>query len=390
VDFVGGKIKGYVGPRDLERSIDDVEQVIVDFIEEAESTVDVAVQELDNVAIAEALIRQRRAGRHVRVILNHSYLQDTVDGDHPLDPALTTVAALAAAAGEYKVNRDVFGALCRCGVEVRIDLNPTAIWHQKFVVRDLRPQRDGRWRRSGRPALLTGSANFTDTDCHKNLNHVLVFEEPEDNLVEKEFATEFAEAWNGEFSRGRLGEPPRVIGIDGVPVKILFAPDHGPEAEVIKQLLKCPKGGRIDCAMFTFSGSSAIDDAMIVLAGAEREIRVVLDKGQASDPEWPAARWLREAGIDVLVPSRGSGVRKLHHKLLVVNGSTVVGGSFNYSEPATLFNDETLLVIGSPHDEVERVRVDHSACAQIAGFFSREIERIAGHSVAWRPSRPSR
>ncbi len=391
MDFVGGKIKGYVGPRDLESSIDDVEQVIVDFIEEAEDTIDVAVQELDNVAIAEALIRQRRARRHVRVILNHSYLQDEVSRRKPLDPALTTVEALAAdESGDYKINRDVFGALCRCGIEVRIDLNPTAIFHQKFVVRDLRPRSDGTWRRGGQPALLTGSANFTDTDCHRNLNHVLVFAEPRYNEVEKEFAAEFAEAWNGEFSRGRLGDPPKTIWIGGVPVKVLFAPDHGPEAEVVKQLLKCPKGGRIDCAMFTFSGSSAIDDAMIVLAGAEREIRVVLDKRQAADPDWPAARWLRQAGIDVLVPREDSGVRKLHHKLLVVDGSTVVCGSFNYSEPATLLNDEALLVIGSPHLEVERRRVDSEACGQIAAFFGGEIERIARRSELWAPKRRRR
>jgi phosphatidylserine/phosphatidylglycerophosphate/cardiolipin synthase-like enzyme len=385
VDFVGGKIKGYVGPRDLDDAIDDVEQVVVDFVDRATRTIDVAVQELDSIPIAEALIRRKRAGCSVRIVLNHSYLQDEVDGDHPLDPALTTVAALAADTSEYKVNRDVFGALCRCGVEVRIDLNPAAIWHQKFIVADLRLQADGRWRRGGHPSLLTGSANFTHTDCHTNLNHLLVFEDPADHAVEKEFATEFAEAWGGEFGRGRLGAPPKTVGIDGVPVKVLFAPDHGPEAEVVKQLLKCPKDGTIDCAMFTFAGSSAIDDAMIVLAGAERSIRVVLDSGQASLPDWPAARWLKEAGIDVRVPNARRGFRKLHHKLLVVNRSTVVAGSFNYSQPATLLNDEALLVIGSPHDVAERVEVDHAACAQIAAFFGGEIQRIAADSREWRP-----
>jgi hypothetical protein len=55
----------------------DLEQVIVEFIAGATKTVDVAVQELDNVAIAEALIAQKLAGRSLRVLLNHDYLQDS-------------------------------------------------------------------------------------------------------------------------------------------------------------------------------------------------------------------------------------------------------------------------------------------------------------------------
>lgn len=379
MDFVGGRIKGYVGPRELGAS-DDIEQVIVDFIAGATKTVDVAVQELDSIAIAEALIAQRLAGRSVRVLLNHDYLQDSDARSRPA-PGLATVAALAADESEHKINRDVYAALCRCGVEVRIDLNPSAIFHQKFCLTDMRLDTDGDPRRGGRPGLLCGSANFTTTDCHTNLNHVLVFDDPG---VQSEFAVEFAEAWAGEFSRGRLGKPPKTIDVDGVPVKVLFAPDHGPEAEVVKQLLKCPKGGRIDCAMFTFAGSSAIDDAMIVLAGAQRSVRVVLDRGQSRPTAaWPAARWLVKGGVQVRVPNTRPGFRKLHHKLLVIDGSTVVGGSFNYSEPATLFNDEALLVIGSTHSASEHVKVDRAACQQIAAFFADEIERIAADSEPW-------
>jgi hypothetical protein len=283
MDFVGGKIRCYCGPSEL-GAPDDLERVIVDFIGRATKTVDVAVQELDSVPIAEALIARRLAGASVRVILNHSYLQD--DSDSPVPAGATTVKQLAAAKSERKINREVFAALCRCGIEVRIDLNPSAIFHHKFCLTDLRLDIDGDPRRGEGIGLLCGSANFTDTDCHTNLNHVLVFE---DIGVQNEFAVEFAEAWSGEFSRGRLGKPPKTVDVDGVPVKVLFSPDHGPEAEIVKQLLKCPPGGSIECAMFTFAGSSAIDDAMIVLAGADRAIRVVLDRGQSSpDKAWPA------------------------------------------------------------------------------------------------------
>lgn len=169
-----------------------------------------------------------------------------------------------------------------------------------------------------------------------------------------------------------------------MPVKVLFSPDHGPEAEVVKQMLKCPKGGMIEFAMFTFMGSSAIDDAMIVLAGADRTIRGIVDRQQGGSP-YAASKWLQEAGVELLVPGKQSetGIRKLHHKLAVVDGSTVIGGSFNYSEPATLYNDEALLVIGSPHEESEGVDVDAEECKAIADFFLTEIERIRKLSKPW-------
>jgi phosphatidylserine/phosphatidylglycerophosphate/cardiolipin synthase-like enzyme len=379
MDFVGGRIKGYCGPEEL-GAPDDLERVIVEFIGRATATIDLAMQELDNAAIAEALIRRRLDGCHVRVILNHDYLREEGKAARPRS-AGSGIARLSADKTEHKINRDIFAALCRCGIEVRIDLNPDAIFHHKFCLTDYRLTRDGDPRSGGNPAVLSGSANFTVTDCHNNLNHVLVFE---DAGVQAEFAIEFAEAWAGEFGRGRLGKPPKTVDVDGVPVKVLFSPDHGPEAEIVKQLLKCPKDGRIDCAMFTFAGTSAIDDAMIVMVEAGRDVRVVLDRGQSRPTAtWPAARWLKRGGVDVRVPKRRRGLRKLHHKIAVIDGSTVVAGSYNYSEPATLFNDEALLVIGSTHSESEHVDVDRAACEQIATFFGDEIARIAADSVAW-------
>jgi phosphatidylserine/phosphatidylglycerophosphate/cardiolipin synthase-like enzyme len=367
------KIKCYCGPDDL-GAPDDVEATIIKFIGETTKTLDIAVQELDSLPIAEAIAKKKREGKSIRILLNRSYLQDETDAANRPDPALTTIAQLAGDESERKVNRDVFAALCRCGVEVRIDLNPdNKIFHHKFALRDVRLDKDGDARRGDNPALLTGSANFTETDTHKNLNHLFVFE---NSGIEADFGGEFKEAWGGGFGRSSgLGEPPRTHNLGGIPVKVLFAPDHGPEAEVVKQMLKCPQGGEIDFAMFTFMGSSAIDDVMIVLAGADRKIRGVLDRGQAAMPT-AASHLLDDGGVEVLVPREDSGVRKLHHKLAVIAGSTVVGGSFNYSEPATLYNDEALLVLGSPHKESEGIDVDAAECKKLADFFSTEIDRI--------------
>lgn len=217
------------------------------------------------------------------------------------------------------------------------------------------------------------------TDCHTNLNHVVVFH---DNGVAKEYAEEFAEIYSGEFGRGRIGEIPATHDVARVPIKVLFAPDHGPEAEIIKQLLKCPTGGQIAFAIFTFSGSSGIDDAMLVLAGADREIAGAVDRAQGG-ATWAASKWLVEGDIDLRVPLHQPGFRKLHHKLMVIDHAIVLAGSFNYTEPANLYNDENLFVIGSPYEESEGVIVDQAACAAIADYFRTEIDRIMAHSEPW-------
>ena len=62
--FAGGKIGAYVGPPEL-GAADDLEQVIVDFIRGAKSSLDIAVQEIDSRAIAQAILDARWRGIRV-------------------------------------------------------------------------------------------------------------------------------------------------------------------------------------------------------------------------------------------------------------------------------------------------------------------------------------
>ena len=49
-----------------------------------------------------------------------------------------------------------------------------------------------------------------------------------------------------------------------MPAKVLFAPVHTPELEIMKQMLKGEH--EVFFAIFTFAGSSGIDDTMLALA----------------------------------------------------------------------------------------------------------------------------
>ncbi|MBA2768052.1 MAG: hypothetical protein H0U35_02760 [Sporichthyaceae bacterium] len=83
----------------------------------------------------------------------------------------------------------------------------------------------------------------------------------------------------GSFGRGIHGDVPKVYDLAGIPVKVLFAPDHTPELEIVKQMVKGEKV--IFFAIFTFAGSSGIDDAMLALARGGMKIKGVFDPGQA-------------------------------------------------------------------------------------------------------------
>lgn len=384
--FADGKIEAYVGPTEL-GAADDLEAVITDFIAGARSTLSVAVQELDSPVIAQALLDASWRGVRVELFLEQDYLRSPLVGNPPKPPvprpgetpaeALLRVQWLEDDT-ELAENRRILSALLRSDVQVRGDFNPQ-IFHQKFVLRDY----DGR--AGPTSALLSGSANFTLTDTHRNLNHVFVFRNA---FVCRQYATEVAQLRAGSFGRGMHGDVPKVYDLAGVPVKVLFAPDHTPELEIVKQMLKGTR--EIVFAIFTFAGSSAIDDAMLALARGGMQVRGVLDRAQAAH-DWAAPAWLVHDNIQLFVPRR-SGVfhdlRKLHHKLMVIDEQVVVAGSFNYTAPANEFNDENIFVVGSVHAEVEGIEVAPSPCRAIARHLKAEVERIIANSDPYVPGSP--
>jgi phosphatidylserine/phosphatidylglycerophosphate/cardiolipin synthase-like enzyme len=397
--FAEGKIEAYAGPTDL-GAPDDLEKAIVDFIDGAEESLDIAVQELDNERIAKAILAAQWRGISVNLVLEQSYLrEEKLKIKEPPKPAKGESAEEALEHwqwnpdnGEHAVNRRFATALLQSDVDLKIDFNKD-IFHQKFVVRDYRGHSE-----KGKPtsALLTGSTNFTDTDCHTNLNHIFVFH---DAGVCEQYANQFAEIERGEFGPRGLGGAPPVFDLNGVPVTVLFAPDNFPEQEVIKQVLKAEKD--IEFAIFTFAGSSAIDDALLMAARAGCKVTGALDPGQAAQ-DWAAPHgepgaappWLDRENISLYLPKKEGGFRKLHHKLMVVDHHTVLAGSFNYTKPANDFNDENLFVIGSPYEvfpdkkkdkEGKLKKVDMAACREIVDYMRKEIDRIVSVSKSWKP-----
>jgi phosphatidylserine/phosphatidylglycerophosphate/cardiolipin synthase-like enzyme len=130
---------------------------------------------------------------------------------------------------------------------------------------------------------------------------------------------------------------------------------------------------RVDFAMFTFAQSSGIDDTMIALTRDDRIlVRGVIDRRQANQV-WAATRPVIDAGAELWWPRGDTGIGKLHHKLMVIDRTVVIAGSFNYTGTANAMNDENIVVIG---DILEADPVAQARQQQFADYALQEIERI--------------
>jgi len=363
-----GGIDLYVGPKVLGAE-DDLDAVIRDFIDGAKKSLHIAVQELDSPTVAQAILDAAARPKDppvtrdkfidMKVILEGDYLTEETAAANPLVPG-----------GANEVNRELHAALLRARVDVITDLNQK-IFHQKFVVRDAG---------TDNAAVLTGSTNFTLTDTGtnppsnrklrgNNLNNVLILH---GKTVAALYLAEFLRMRAGTFGdmHERVEPKPREFRIGTVRVKPLFAPRHGPEMEIMKQMLKARQ--RIDFAMFTFSQSSGIDDTMNRLVGPGLPIRGVVDREQGG-MVWAATSGLEAAGVQLFENTKGNGVRKVHHKLMTIDDEIIIAGSLNYTDPANTLNDENIVVIGDLEEKDPAARADQR---KLAEFARAEIDRI--------------
>jgi hypothetical protein len=89
MDFLNGRVQVFLGPPGA-GAPDNLEDVIVQFIDGAEHTLDVAVQELDNPKIAAAIDRAARRKRpgsdkllRLRYVTEGDYLVEEAPGEWP-------------------------------------------------------------------------------------------------------------------------------------------------------------------------------------------------------------------------------------------------------------------------------------------------------------------
>lgn len=403
VYFNHSQAASYTDPyHQRQRLGDDLEQQIVEAINSAQTSIDLAVHELNLPRIAQALRDKQRAGVQVRVIVENTYTRPLSSLSaaeikrldererKKYDEFVQLVDAdrngqLSAAEIAENDAMMVFQAAQIPVIDDTADGSAgSSLMHHKFMVVDGK-------------MVIAGSANFTLSDVHGdyaspesqgNANHLLKITHA---AVANLFTQEFNLMWgdgpggqsNSQFGVQKPYRSPQTLNLAANSTLTLqFSPtssrlpwEQSVNGLIGKTLSQATRA--VDLMLFVFSEQKLSD----VLETDQRhgvQIRALIDPGFAfrdyselldmtgialannrcsyEKDNHPWSRPIATVGI----PNLPEG-DLLHHKVGIVDGQVVITGSQNWSDAANEGNDENLLVINNP---------------TVAAHFRREFDRL--------------
>jgi phosphatidylserine/phosphatidylglycerophosphate/cardiolipin synthase-like enzyme len=395
----------YIEPyRKIKRKGDNLEEIMINQINSANYTIDLAVQELNLPKVAKALIARHKVGVKIRIIVENTYNIPVSKLNANNDTEVSRYNQFMALADSNKdgilskteINQsDALVILKNAGIPLIDDSEDgskgSGLMHHKFMVID-------------NQKVITGSANFTFSGIHGdftkaesrgNTNHILVID---NQKLAKIFTAEFNYMWGD----GLGGENDSLFGIkkpDRFPENILFGDSlitvkFSPNSRS-KSWTKTTNGligktlqsslNSVDLALFVFSDQELAN----ILEKRHQEgvqIRALIDKKFAFQYYSEALDLLGVAltrkcryennnnpwkkPINTVGISNLSEGDKLHHKFAIIDNSKVITGSHNWSASANYTNDETLLIIDNP---------------TVAKHFNREFARLYQNSTLGIP-----
>lgn len=121
-------------------------------------------------------------------------------------------------------------------------------------------------------------------------------------------------------------------------IQAFFSPDGGCTEAIVEQLTAAKRS--IDVQAYSFT-SAPIAKAIVAAHKRGIVIRVVLDKSQKT-AKYTSATFLYNSGVATFIDSKHAIA---HNKIIIIDGETLLTGSFNFSAAAEERNAENLLVI---------------------------------------------
>ena len=272
-----------------------LEKQLVRRLGAAQVRVDAALYDLDAVPVADALIEAYNRGVQVRIVTE----ADNIDGSE-------------------------IGRLREVGIRVVDDGDNHGLMHHKFIVIDER-------------YVWTGSYNTTYNGAYKNSNNVILIDSVQ---LAYNFTQEFREL----FLAAQVGKPsgafvayPKVALNDGTEIFTYFSP----ESDTISPLVKEIQSAEQSIHFMTFSFThDALGSAMRARFKSGINVQGVFEERQVD--KYSEYEAMKAAGLPVII-DKSSGT--MHHKVIVVDGETVITGSYNFSKNAEKRNSENLLII---------------------------------------------
>ncbi len=125
------------------------------------------------------------------------------------------------------------------------------------------------------------------------------------------------------------------------PIAVYFSPNGGCTEAVVKEITAAKATILVQAYSFT---SVPIAKALVDANKRGVQIQVILDKSQRTE-KYSSADFVLHAGIPIFIDAKHAIA---HNKIMVIDGATVVTGSFNFTKAAKTSNAENLLVIRSP------------------------------------------
>ena len=119
-----------------------------------------------------------------------------------------------------------------------------------------------------------------------------------------------------------------------------LSPHGGCTAAIVDALAQAQRTVYVQAYSFT---SAPIANALVDASKRGVKVQVILDKSQRSE-RYSSADFVAHAGISTRIDAQHAIA---HNKIMVIDGLTVLTGSFNFTKAAEEQNAENLLVIRS-------------------------------------------
>jgi phosphatidylserine/phosphatidylglycerophosphate/cardiolipin synthase-like enzyme len=133
---------------------------------------------------------------------------------------------------------------------------------------------------------------------------------------------------------------PATTQISGSDVTVYFSPDGGCTDAIVAVLGQAKETILVQAYSFT---SAPIAKAVVDAHKRGVKVQVILDKSQRTE-KYSSADFLAHAGVPVQIDDKHAIV---HNKIMIIDGKTVITGSFNFTNAAEEHNAENLPVIHS-------------------------------------------
>lgn len=283
-----------------------IDQALAQAIDSAKLSVDVAIYSLSLNSVRDALINAHQRGVQVRMVMESDNLDRT-------DPQIIKDA----------------------GIPILGDRRE-GLMHDKFVVID-------------NSEVWMGGMNFTDSGTYEDNNVMIRIRSVK---MAENYTKEFEEMFSDDlFGDSVLAETPNPrVTIDDTPVDTYFSPDDGVQAILLDIINTADES--IYFMAFSFTTDS-LGDAVRERARQGVTVAGVMDVEQIASNVGTEFDAFRQAGLTVLQDGNDG---QMHHKIIIIDESVVIVGSYNFSNSAETRNDENLIVIYN--DAIAKLFVD--------------------------------